>query len=40
MDIIFGPEFLIGNIHYGIIFMDRYSRMTYIYPLHNLTLDI
>jgi hypothetical protein len=40
MDIIFGPEISIGNIHYGIIFTDRYSRMTYIYPLHNLTSDI
>jgi hypothetical protein len=40
MDIIFGPEIAIGNIHYGIIFTDRCSRMTYIYPLHNLTSDI
>ena len=40
MDIIFGPEISAGNIHYGIIFTDRYSRMTYLYPLHNLTSDI
>jgi hypothetical protein len=40
MDIIFGPEISIGNVHYGIIFTDRYSRMTYIYPLQNLTSDI
>ena len=40
MDIVFGPEISIGNIHYGLIFTDRYSRMTYLYPLHNLTSDI
>ena len=40
MDIVFGPEVSIGNIHYGLIFSDRYSRMTYIYPLQNLTSDI
>lgn len=40
MDIIFGPEVSVGNIHYGMIFTDRYSRMTYIYPLHNLSSDI
>jgi len=40
MDIIFGPEISIGNVHYGIIFTDRYSRMTYLYPLSNLTTDI
>jgi hypothetical protein len=40
MDIMFGPDISIGNIHYGLIFTDRYSRMTYIYPLQNLTFDI
>jgi hypothetical protein len=40
MDIIFGPAISLGNIHYGLLFTDRYSRMTYIYPLHNLTSDI
>jgi hypothetical protein len=40
MDIIFGPEVFIGNIHYGLLFTDRFSRMTYLYPLQNLTSDI
>jgi hypothetical protein len=40
MDIVFGPDVSVGNIHYGLIFTDRYSRMTYIYPLQNLTFDI
>jgi len=40
MDIVFSPEVSIGNIHYGLLFSDRYSRMTYIYPLQNLTSDI
>jgi hypothetical protein len=40
MDIVFGPDISIGNIHYGLLFLDRYSRMTYIYPLQNLTSDI
>jgi hypothetical protein len=40
IDIVFGPEVSIGNIHYGLLFTDRFSRMTYIYPLHNLTTDI
>jgi hypothetical protein len=40
MDIVFGPEISIGNIHYGLIFTDRFSRMTYIYPLQNLTMGI
>ncbi len=40
MDIIFGPEAAIGNIHYGLLFTDRHSRMTYLYPLRNLTSDI
>jgi hypothetical protein len=40
MDIVFGPEVAIGNIHFGLLFTDRFSRMTYIYPLQNLTTDI
>jgi len=40
MDIVFGPEVAIGNIHYGLLFTDCFSRMNYIYPLQNLTLDI
>jgi hypothetical protein len=40
MDIVFGPDISIGNIHYGLLFTDRYSRMTYIYPLKNLNSDI
>jgi hypothetical protein len=40
MDIVFGPEVAIGNIHYGLLFTDRHSRMSYVYPLHNLTTDI
>jgi hypothetical protein len=40
MDIVFGPEVSIGNIHYGLLFTDRYSPMTYINPLQNLTSDI
>jgi len=40
VDIVFGPEVSIGNVHYGLMFSDRYSRMTYIYPLQNLTSDI
>jgi len=40
IDIGFGPEVSIGNIHYGLLFTDRFSRMTYIYPLQNLTTDI
>jgi hypothetical protein len=40
MDIVFGPEVALGNIHYGLMFTDRYSRMGYIYPLQNLTTDI
>jgi hypothetical protein len=39
MDIVFGPDIAVGNIHYGLLFTDRYSRMTYLYPLQNLTLD-
>jgi hypothetical protein len=40
MDIVFGPDIAIGNVHYGLLFTDRFSRMTYIYPLQNLTSDI
>ncbi len=40
MDIVFGPEVALANVHYGLLFTDRYSCMTYIYPLHNLTSDI
>lgn len=40
MDIVFGLEISVGNIHYGLLFTDQYSRMTYLYPLHNLTTDI
>jgi len=40
MDIVFGPDLSIGNIHYGLLFTDRFSRMTYIYPLQNLTSDL
>jgi hypothetical protein len=40
MDIVFGPDIAIGNAHYGLLFTDRLSRMTYIYPLQNLTSDI
>jgi hypothetical protein len=40
MDIVFGPNVSIGNIHYGLLFTDCFSRMTYIYPLQNLTSDI
>jgi len=40
MDIVFGLDVSLGNIHYGLLFTDRFSRMTYIYPLQNLTTDI
>jgi hypothetical protein len=40
MDIVFGPDIAIGNVHYGLLFTDRYSCMTYLYPLQNLTTDI
>jgi hypothetical protein len=40
IDFIFGPEISIGNIHYGLLIRDRFSRMTYLYPLRNLTSDI
>jgi hypothetical protein len=40
MGIVFGPEVALGNTHYGLLFFDRFSRMTYIYPLQNLITDI
>jgi len=40
MDIVFGPDISLGNIHYGLLITDRFSRMTYLYPLQNLTTDI
>jgi len=40
MDIVFGPDIAVGNIHYGLLFTDHYSHMTYLYPLQNLTSDI
>jgi hypothetical protein len=40
MDIVFGPEVALGNSHYGLLFTDRFSRMSYLYPLQNLTSDI
>jgi hypothetical protein len=40
MDIVFGPDISIGNIHYGLLFTDCFSRMTYTYPLQNLTSDV
>jgi hypothetical protein len=40
LDIVFGPELSIGNIHYGLLCVDRYSHMSYLYPLQNLTSDI
>jgi hypothetical protein len=40
LDIVFGPEVAIRDVHYALLFSDRYSRMNYVYPLHNLTSDI
>jgi hypothetical protein len=40
MDIVFGPEAALANTHYGLLLTDRFSRMTYIYLLQNLTSDI
>ncbi len=40
MDIIFGLEISVGNVHYGLLFTDHFSWMTYLYPLQNLTTDI
>jgi hypothetical protein len=30
MDIVFGPDVSLGNIHYGLMFSDRATRMTFI----------
>jgi hypothetical protein len=38
VDIVFGPEISVGNIHYGLLFVDRFSRMSYLYQLQNLTI--
>jgi len=40
MDIVFGPEVSIENVHYGLLFVDHFSRMSYVYPLQNLRQDI
>ncbi|MFN9981695.1 MAG: hypothetical protein ACK53Y_17345, partial [bacterium] len=40
VDIVFGPEVALANVHYGLIVTDRFSRMTYMYPLQNLNQDI
>jgi hypothetical protein len=40
VDIVFGPEISVGNIHYGLLFVDCFSRMSYLYPLQNSTTDI
>jgi hypothetical protein len=37
---VFGPKIALGNIRYGLLFTDRFSWMTCIYPLQNLTMDI
>jgi hypothetical protein len=39
LDIILAQKFR-SDVHSGLICVDRYSRMTYIYPLKNLTTDI
>jgi hypothetical protein len=40
MDIVFSPNISVCNIPYGLLFSDRFSRMTYLYPLQNLTSAI
>jgi hypothetical protein len=40
MEIVFGPEVALGNIHYGLLFTDHFSHMSYLDPLQNLTSDI
>jgi hypothetical protein len=40
IEIVFGPDISIGNVHYGLICVDQFSRMTYVYPLQNLTGEI
>jgi len=32
MDIVFGLDVALGNVHYGLLFTDHFSHMTYIYP--------
>jgi hypothetical protein len=36
MDIVFGPFIFGDDVHYGLFFIDHFSRMIYIYPLQNL----
>jgi len=36
VDIVFGPKVALANVHYGLIFTDRFSWMTYIFPLRIL----
>jgi len=38
LDIVFGPEVALANVHYGLIFTDRFSRMTYMFPLKISTM--
>jgi hypothetical protein len=40
LDIVFGPDIAIGYIHYGLLCIDHYSLMSYLYPLQNLAGDI
>lgn len=40
MDIVFGPEVSLGNVHYALLLTDRFSGMNYLYPLQNLTTNI
>jgi hypothetical protein len=40
MNNVFSPDVSVGNIHYGLLFSDRFSQMIYLYPLQNLTTVI
>jgi hypothetical protein len=40
LDIMFGPSVSIGNVHHVLLCVDCFSRMSYLYPLQNLTSDI
>jgi hypothetical protein len=40
MDIVFGPEVSLGNVHHALLLTDRFSGMNYLYPLQNLTTNI
>jgi hypothetical protein len=40
VDIVFGPEVALRNMHYGLFFSDRLNRMNCVYPLRNLRTDI